>query len=182
MLRTGPARGGVLVELMTTATVIALLAATATPQLVHWLDHQRAQQAADLLAASIRTAAAMASAWRAEIMLVPASAPAQPPAPAAGWQIVAGSGRDATVLQAVRSPHRCVRIAMGTHAAADGPALRLAPVGYSRSRRGGFVAVTFTVRCGKARRQVRLGAHGAIRICVPGKDRDCNEATLAAAR
>ncbi|MGY8523807.1 pilus assembly FimT family protein [Paracidovorax citrulli] len=207
-------RGSALVELMATATLVALLTATSAPRLGRWLDSQRARQAADLLAASIRTASAMASAYRAEVMLEPLPAAGQQQAVATGWQILLADGRNGQLLQAIQAPHRCVRVMWGADGGApdkgsgrgsgrgsgkgsgketgneignesarewakDGQALRLAAVGYSRSRQGGFVAATFTVRCGTARLQVRLGAQGAIRVCMPGRDRDCGDAAPA---
>ncbi|KAA0181368.1 pilus assembly protein [Cupriavidus gilardii] len=79
---------------------------------------------------------------------------------------------DAPVLSSVGLAAACLRVAL--RATDGGRALRLAPVGYSRSERGGFYAATFTLRCGHAQRQVRLGALGRLRICTPGHDADCD--------
>ncbi|XQU68372.1 Type II secretion system protein H [Cupriavidus sp. H18C1] len=82
---------------------------------------------------------------------------------------------DAPALSSVGLAAACLRVTL--RATDGGRALRLAPVGYSRSERGGFYAATFTVRCGHAQRQVRLGALGRLRICTPWQDADCDSRT-----
>lgn len=164
----GAIAGGTLLELMAVMAIATMLGAAAYPSYRDLLERQQVRLAADLLAASIETARAFAVARRATILMIP------PPGAAdfsGGWRIVAGARVDAPVLSSVDLGHPCLRI--GLRASDAGRALRLAPVGYSRSERGGFYAATFVLRCGHAQRQVRLGALGRLRLCTPGQDADC---------
>ncbi|WP_083492686.1 GspH/FimT family pseudopilin [Cupriavidus sp. HPC(L)] len=172
--------GTTLIESLAALAMTALLAAAGYPSYRDALERQQVRVAADLLAASIETARAFALARRGTVLLAPRAGIADF---SRGWRIVAAEANDADetgeapTLSVVTLGAACLRVALR---ATDGsPALRLAPVGYSRSERGGFYAATFTLRCGDAQRQVRLGALGRLRICTPGQDADCDSRTDA---
>jgi type IV fimbrial biogenesis protein FimT len=172
--------GATLIEWLAAMAITATLAAAGYPSYRDALERQQVRLAADLLAASIDTAREFALARRSTVLLAP-----QPDSAdfSRGWRIVAGGAREAgeadgtQALSAVGLNAGCLRVAL--RATDGGRALRLAPVGYSRSERGGFYAATFTLRCGHAQRQVRLGALGRLRICTPGQDADCDSRTDA---
>ncbi|TWG86251.1 type IV fimbrial biogenesis protein FimT [Cupriavidus gilardii J11] len=163
--------GFALIEVLVSLSVVALLASAAYPALQALRQRRDVVHAADLLAASIEMARAVAVARRDAVSLVPLT-------PASGfgggWRVVAGEGPHAAALSVVSLQSRCLRIDLAGSGGAH--ALRLAAVGYSRAERGGFYAATFSVRCGGARRQVRLSALGRLRICTPGRDADCDNA------
>ncbi|WP_347880630.1 GspH/FimT family pseudopilin [Cupriavidus gilardii] len=161
--------GAALIEWLAAMAITATLAASGYPSYRDALERQQVRLAADLLAASIEAAREFALARRSTVLLAP-----QPGAAdfSRGWRIVASEANEAPALSAVGLGAACLRVALR---ATDGSrALRLAPVGYSRSERGGFYAATFTLRCGRAQRQVRLGALGRLRSCTPGQDADCD--------
>lgn len=173
-------KGATLIEWLAALAITALLTAAGYPSYRDALERQQVRVAADLLAASIETARAFALARRGTVLLAPRAGIADF---SRGWRIVAAEANDADetgeapTLSVVTLGAACLRVALR---ATDGsPALRLAPVGYSRSERGGFYAATFTLRCGDAQRQVRLGALGRLRICTPGQDADCDSRTDA---
>lgn len=166
--------GATLIEWLAAMAITAMLAASGYPSYRDALERQQVRLAADLLLASIETAREFALARRSTVLLAPQPGSADF---SRGWRIVAGETADAPALSAVGLNAACLRVALR---ATDGSrALRLAPVGYSRSERGGFYAATFTLRCGRAHRQVRLGALGRLRICTPGQDADCDSRTEA---
>ena len=178
--------GATLIESLAALAITAMLAAASYPSYRDALERQQVRVAADLLAASIETARAFALARRGNVLLSPRQGF---PDFSRGWRIVAGEANEpnepneaneigeAPALSVVTLGAGCLRVALR---ATDGShALRLAPVGYSRSERGGFYAATFTLRCGHAQRQVRLGALGRLRICTPGQDTDCDSRTDA---
>ncbi|MDF9432331.1 pilus assembly protein [Cupriavidus gilardii] len=161
--------GASLIEWLAAMAITATLAASGYPSYRDALERQQVRLAADLLAASIEAAREFALARRSTVLLAPPSGAADF---SRGWRIVASEADDAPPLSAVGLGAACLRVALR---ATDGSrALRLAPVGYSRSERGGFYAATFTLRCGRAQRQVRLGALGRLRICTPEQDADCD--------
>lgn len=177
-----------LVECLVTLAVAAILAAAAYPALHAVVAEQTVTHAADRLAASLALGRSIAATQLTDTALLPLAGHA---AFDHGWQIVSRAHPDAPLL-AVPLPDRCLRIALRgsrhesrreTHNAGHGahaPGIRWTAVGYSRSEHGGFHAATFVVRCHGARRQVRLGAQGRIRICQPPAglhrhaDRDCD--------
>ena len=167
-------QGVTLAELLISLAVSAALAVAAWPTLTAMLAQQRVAQTADRLAASLALARSTAAARRTEVRLGPI---ADAGTLDHGWQLAAvGTEPDeqATPFSVVALNDRCLRITLrGAGVAASTQSLRLTAVGYSRSERGGFIAVTFQVHCDQARRQVRLGAQGRIRICRPGVDADC---------
>lgn len=170
--------GATLIEWLAAMAITATLAASAYPSYRDALERQQVRLAADLLAASIETAREFAVARRSTVLLAPEPGSADF---SRGWRIVASAAGEASeppdtsALSAAGLNAACLRVALR---ATDGSrALRLAPVGYSRSERGGFYAATFTLRCGHAQRQVRLGALGRLRICTPGQDADCDSRT-----
>lgn len=179
--------GATLIEWLAAMAITATLAASGYPSYRDALERQQVRLAADLLAASIDTAREFALARRRTMLLAPQPGSADF---SRGWRIVAKEAAesaasadpadptaDTPALSAVGLSAACLRVALR---ATDGRrALRLAPVGYSRSERGGFYAATFTLRCGHAQRQVRLGALGRLRICTPGQDADCDSGTDA---
>ncbi len=167
-------QGVTLAELLISLAVSAALAVAAWPTLTAILAQQRVAQTADRLAASLALARSTAAARRTEVRLGPI---ADADTLDHGWQLATvGTEPDerVTPFSVVALNDRCLRITLrGTSVAASTQSLRLTAVGYSRSERGGFIAVTFQVHCDQARRQVRLGAQGRIRICRPGVDADC---------
>ena len=164
--------GATLIEWLAAMAITATLAASGYPSYRDALERQQVRLAADLLAASIETAREFALARRSTMLLTPQPGSADF---SRGWRLVASEAADAPALSAVSLAAACLRVALR---ATDGSrALRLAPVGYSRSERGGFYAATFTLRCGHAQRQVRLGALGRLRLCTPGQDADCDSRT-----
>lgn len=169
MAAAGRRRGFALIELMASLSVIALLTGAAYPALHALRQRRDVVHAADLLAASIETARAVAVARRDTVWLVPLT-------PASGfgggWRMVAGAGQH-TTLAVTRPQSRCLRIDLTGSGGAR--ALRLAAVGYSRAKHGGFYAATFSLRCGGVSRQVRLSALGRVRICTPGRDAECGD-------
>lgn len=175
--------GTTLIESLAALAITAMLSAAGYPSYRDALERQQVRVAADLLVASIETAREFALARRGNVLLSPRQGF---PDFSRGWRIVAGEPNEpneaneigeAPALSVVTLGAGCLRVALR---ATDGShALRLAPVGYSRSERGGFYAATFTLRCGHAQRQVRLGALGRLRICTPGQDTDCNSRTDA---
>lgn len=169
--------GATLIEWLAAMAITATLAAAGYPSYRDALERQQVRLAADLLSASIDTAREFALARRSTVLLAPQPGSADF---SRGWRIVAGEASEADgsqALSAVGLNAACLRVAL--RATDGGRALRLAPVGYSRSERGGFYAATFTLRCGHAQRQVRLGALGRLRICTPGQDADCDSRTDA---
>lgn len=166
--------GVTLAELLISLAMSAALAVAAWPTLTAMLAQQRVAQAADRLAASLALARSTAAARRTEVRLGPIGDAYNLDR---GWQLTALTNEpdgQATPFSVVALNDRCLRITLrGTGVAASTQSLRLTAVGYSRSERGGFIAVTFQVHCDQARRQVRLGAQGRIRICRPGVDADC---------
>ncbi|WP_223819784.1 pilus assembly FimT family protein [Cupriavidus cauae] len=199
-----PARsaGATLIEWLAAMAITATLAAAGYPSYRDALERQQVRLAADLLAASIETAREFALARRSTVLLAPqpgfsdfsrgwhivarearvadGATGATGATGAIGATRASGASEatrtsqapDAPVLSSVGLAAACLRVAL--RATDGGRALRLAPVGYSRSERGGFYAATFTLRCGHAQRQVRLGALGRLRICTPGHDADCD--------
>lgn len=164
--------GATLIESLAAMAITATLAASGYPTYRDALERQQVRLAADLLAASIETAREFALARRSTMLLAPQPGSADF---SRGWRVIAGETADAPALSAVGLNAACLRVAL--RATDGGRALRLAPVGYSRSERGGFYAATFTLRCGHAQRQLRLGALGRLRICTPGRDADCDSRT-----
>lgn len=167
-----------LVECLVTLAVVAILAAMAYPALRAVVAEQTVTHAADRLAASLALGRSIAATQLADTVLLPLEGHG---AFDRGWQVVSRASPDAPLLT-VPMRDRCLRIAVrGTrhenrhgsrHAGRDAhaPGIRWTAVGYSRSEHGGFHAATFVVRCHGARRQVRLGAQGRIRICRPPAD------------
>lgn len=197
--------GATLIEWLAAMAITATLAASAYPSYRDALERQQVRLAADLLAASIETAREFAQARRSTVLLAPQpgsadfsrgwrilpgeASMADGATRAAGAMGATGAigaigaiaatgtseATDAPALSSVGLAAACLRVAL--RATDGGRALRLAPVGYSRSERGGFYAATFTLRCGHAQRQVRLGALGRLRICTPWQDADCDSRT-----
>ncbi|WP_066731720.1 GspH/FimT family pseudopilin [Cupriavidus sp. D384] len=168
--------GVTLTELLVSLAVSAVLAVAAWPTIGTLVAEHSAGHAADRLAASLALGRTTASARRAEVRLEPIHGA---DTLARGWQLTAmgdAPAGDRTPPFSVVALHdRCLRITLrATAGTATTQSLRLTPVGYSRSERGGFLAATFLVRCHQAQRQVRLGAQGRIRICRPGADADCD--------
>ncbi|AZG13658.1 prepilin-type N-terminal cleavage/methylation domain-containing protein [Cupriavidus pauculus] len=170
-------RGMTVIELLVCLAVAAVLAVVAWPSIGAILAEHHASHAADRLAASLALARTTASARRMEVSLAPIAGANTLDR---GWQlaVVGAAGGDEAgpdpPFLVVPLHERCLHIALrAPGGVAARQSLRLTPVGYSRSERGGFLAATFQVRCGNAQRQVRLGAQGRIRICRPGADADC---------
>ena len=167
--------GVTLIELLVSLAVSAVLAVAAWPTIGALVAEHSAGHAADRLAASLALARTTASARRAEVRLEPIHGA---DTLERGWQLTVQGGtaeNRAPPFSVVALQDRCLRIVLrATAGTATTQSLRLTPVGYSRSERGGFLAATFLVRCHQAQRQVRLGAHGRIRICRPGADADCD--------
>ena len=165
--------GVTLTELLVSLAVSAVLAVAAWPTIGALVAEQSASHAADRLAASLALARTTASARRTEVSLEPIHGAGTLDR---GWQLTAPGdppGERTPPFSVVALHDRCLRITLRATAGAT-QSLRLTPVGYSRSERGGFLAATFLVRCHQAQRQVRLGAQGRIRICRPGADADCD--------
>ncbi len=168
--------GATLAELLTCLAVLSMLVAFAYPSWQRLLARQQVVLAADRLAGSLALARATAVARRADVLLAPLPGAATLDQ---GWRLTLppsgtdGPDRhDGDLLAMVELHSACLRIALrsttqGNHT------LRMAAVGYSRSEQGGFLAATFTVTCQGEQRQLRLGAHGRIRLCTPGQDTDC---------
>jgi type IV fimbrial biogenesis protein FimT len=172
--KSSPQHGVTLTELLVSLAVSAVLALAAWPAIGMLIAEHSAGYAADRLAASLALARTTASARRAEVRLEPIRGA---PTLERGWQLtVSGAPDNRTPPFSVVALHdRCLRIDLrATAGTMATQSLRLTPVGYSRSERGGFLAATFLVRCHQAQRQVRLGAQGRIRICRPGADADCD--------
>ncbi|SFB77862.1 type IV fimbrial biogenesis protein FimT [Cupriavidus sp. OV038] len=166
--------GMTLTELLVSLAVAAILAAIALPTLRHMLAEHTVTYAADRLAASLAMARTTAANRRVEIRLGPLPGATTLDG---GWQLapVAPQATTGPPIAVTALDAACLRVTLrGTDGAKGPPALRLTPVGYSRSERGGFYAATFHVRCRGAQRQVRLGAQGRIRICGAGPDADCD--------
>ncbi|WP_029051074.1 GspH/FimT family pseudopilin [Ralstonia sp. 25mfcol4.1] len=167
--------GVTLTELLVSLAVSAVLAVAAWPTIGALVAEQSASHAADRLAASLALARTTASARRTEVRLEPIHGADTLDR---GWQLTAPGdppGERTPPFSVVALHDRCLRITLrATAGAVATQSLRLTPVGYSRSERGGFLAATFLVRCHQAQRQVRLGAQGRIRICRPGADADCD--------
>lgn len=179
-----------LVECLVTLVIAAILAAIAYPTLRGIVAEQIVMHAADRLAASLALGRSTAATQLSDIALIPLDGHADLNG---GWQVLSTASPEAPLLT-VPIPEPCLRIAPrahrhtsyganpganpgnSSHDARDAhpPGIRWTAVGYSRSERGGFHAVTFVVRCHGAQRQVRLGAQGRIRICRPATDRDCD--------
>ncbi len=174
-LKSSQQDGVTLTELLVSLAVSAVLAVAAWPAIGMLIAEHSAGYAADRLAASLALARTTASARRAEVRLEPIRGAHTLER---GWQLtVPGGGADNRTppFSVVALHDRCLRIVLrATAGTAATQSLRLTPVGYSRSERGGFLAATFLVRCHQAQRQVRLGAQGRIRICRPGTDADCD--------
>lgn len=166
--------GVTLTELLVALVVSAVFAVAAWPTIGALVAEQTALHAADRLAASLALARTTASARRTEVRLAPIHGATLD----RGWQLTAPgdtAGEQTSPFSVVALHDRCLRITLrATAGTAATQSLRLTPVGYSRSERGGFLAATFLVRCHQAQRQVRLGAQGRIRICRPGADADCD--------
>ncbi|KJK25769.1 pilus assembly protein [Burkholderiaceae bacterium 16] len=178
--------GATLAELLTCLAVLSILAASAYPSWHHLLARQQVVLAANRLAGSLALARATSVARRTEVLFGPLPRKATLDQ---GWRLtLAPAGSAATdlspsdsgapdryedgLLAQVELRSACLRIALrsttqGNHT------LHMAAVGYSRSEQGGFLAATFTVTCQGEQRQLRLGAHGRIRLCTPGQDTDC---------
>lgn len=170
--------GTTLTELLVSLAVAAILAAIVLPALRHLLAEHTVTYAADRLAASLAMARTTAANRRVEIRLGPLPGATTLDG---GWQLApvpAGPSPEAPTgppIAVTALDAACLRVSLrSTDGAKAPPALRLTPVGYSRSERGGFYAATFHVRCRGAQRQVRLGAQGRIRICGAGPDADCD--------
>jgi len=185
-----------LVECLVTLVIAAILAAIAYPTLRGIVAEQIVMHAADRLAASLAVGRSTAATQLSDIALIPLDGH---PDLNGGWQVLSAASPEAPLLT-VPIPEPCLRIAPrahrhtsyganpganpgnSSHDARDAhpPGIRWTAVGYSRSERGGFHAVTFVVRCHGAQRQVRLGPQGRIRICRPPAglhrhaDRDCD--------
>lgn len=166
-------RAFTLVEMLLTLTLAALLASAVFPAFQAAEQGQQVRHAADLLAASIDMARVAAVAHRRAVSILPL---VPDTGFASGWRVVADDPGGGPALSVVRLRRGCLRIALtGSGMGRTGSAaLHIAAVGYSRSQQGGFYAATFTLRCGSAQRQVRLGALGRLRLCTPGRDPDCD--------
>ncbi len=176
-----------LAELLTCLAVLAILAAAAYPSWQRLLARQQVVLAADRLAGSLALARAAAVARRAEVILAPLPGEATLDR---GWRLALAPGsstaaepsapggsqpdwHEGGLLAVVELHSACLRIALRSTAQGNNT-LRMTAVGYSRSEQGGFLAATFTVTCQGEQRQLRLGAHGRVRLCTPGQDTDCD--------
>ncbi|MGO4325616.1 GspH/FimT family pseudopilin [Cupriavidus sp. 2TAF22] len=169
-----PWHGATLAELLACLAVLAILAGAAYPSLQHMVARQQVDLAADRLAGSLALARATAVARRSDVILAPL--------PGAttldrGWHlsVVTAGEHAAPPLAVVEMRSACLRIGLRSTAQGNNT-LRMTAVGYSRSEQGGFLAATFTVSCRGEQRQLRLGAHGRVRLCTPGRDADCDGA------
>ncbi|WP_454732061.1 MULTISPECIES: GspH/FimT family pseudopilin [Cupriavidus] len=169
-------RGATLAELLTCLAVLAILAAAAWPSWQRLLARQQVELAADRLAGSLALARATAVARREDVVLSPLP---DSLALDRGWRLSLASARASAdgpagdAFAVVQTHGACLRI--GLRSTAPGShALRMTAVGYSRSEQGGFLAATFTVSCRGEQRLLKLGAHGRVRMCTPGRDADCD--------
>ncbi|WP_454722421.1 MULTISPECIES: GspH/FimT family pseudopilin [Cupriavidus] len=167
-------RGATLAELLTCLAVLAILAAAAWPSWQRLLARQQVELAADRLAGSLALARATAVARREDVILSPLP---DSLALDRGWRLSLASAQAdehaGEAFAVVRTHGACLRIGLRATAAGS-HALRMTAVGYSRSEQGGFLAATFTVRCRGEQRLLKLGAHGRVRLCTPGRDADCD--------
>ncbi|CAG2148548.1 hypothetical protein LMG31506_03848 [Cupriavidus yeoncheonensis] len=165
-------QGGItLAELLVCLAVLALLGAATYHAADVMMARQHVTIAADRLAASLALARSAAMARRVEVALQPLDGQLTLDH---GWQLAATSGRPGqdAVLSVVQLDAPCLSIVLRQTARASN-VLRFAAVGYSRSEQGGFQAATFTLSCRGEQRQIRMGAQGRIRLCTPGRDKDC---------
>lgn len=168
-------RGATLAELLTCVAVLAILAALAYPSWQRLQARQQVMLAADRLAGSLALARASAVARRAKVILAPLPGASTLDG---GWRLTLEPGSasdqgDTGLLAVVELRDACLRIALRSTEQGSNT-LRMTAVGYSRSEQGGFLAATFTVTCRGEQRQLRLGAHGRVRLCTPGQDADCD--------
>lgn len=168
-------RGATLAELLTCVAVLAILAALAFPSWQRLQARQQVMLAADRLAGSLAVARSAAVARRSDVVLTPLPGASSLDH---GWRLALEPGDEpgqgnAALLAVVELRDACLRIALRSTAQGSNT-LRMTAVGYSRSEQGGFLAATFTVTCRGEQRQLRLGAHGRVRLCTPGQDADCD--------
>ncbi|MFJ1252835.1 GspH/FimT family pseudopilin [Cupriavidus sp. CuC1] len=174
-------RGATLAELLTCLAVLAILAALAFPSWQRLQARQQVMLAADRLAGSLAVARSAAVARRSDVILTPLPGASSLDH---GWRLALAPGGepgqdDAGLLAVVELRNACLRIALRSTTQGSNT-LRMTAVGYSRSEQGGFLAATFTVSCQGEQRQLRLGAHGRVRLCTPGQDADCGDLAQSA--
>ena len=189
---THAARGFTLIELVTTIAIVAILMVIAVPSFITYQRNSELTAHANSLLAAINAARSEAMKRGRNAMVVPSDGADW----ASGWVVFVDLDRsldyaqasDVTVLNAPPPPAYLTITGRGTTNAAA-PYILYDASGYSRTKAGGFGALTFELKRSDVSgteqlsqiRRVKIASTGRARVCTPktATDLDCSLAAAA---